>query len=223
MLLNFEPPGKPKSWTIKKAEPWRIDGFELWCWRKLLRVPWTARRSNQSILKEISPGCTLEGLMLKPKCQYFGHLIQRADSLEKNSDSGKDWRQEEKRTAENEMVGWHHRLNGHEFEQTLGVDDGQGSLMCCSPWGCKESDTTERLNWTELMDLMFLFSQNLYVESLIPYVKIFRSRAFGSNLVIRVKLSRMRSVLINNKICDRGDLSKEVTSLLALGGPSSTH
>ena len=72
-----------ESWTVKKAEHWRIDGFELWCWRRLLRVPWTARRSNQSILKETSPGCSLEGLMLRLKLQYFGHLMQRVDSLEK--------------------------------------------------------------------------------------------------------------------------------------------
>ena len=78
-----------ESWTIKKAEHCRIDAFELWCWRRLLRVTWTARRSNQSILKEISPGCSLEGLMLKLKLQYFGHLMRRADSLEK-TDAGKD-------------------------------------------------------------------------------------------------------------------------------------
>ena len=73
-----------ESWTVKKAERWRIDAFELWCWRRLLRVPWTARRSNQSILKEISPGCSLEGMMLKLRLQYFGHLMWRADSLEKS-------------------------------------------------------------------------------------------------------------------------------------------
>ena len=78
-----------ESWTIKKAEHWRIDAFELWCWRRLLRVPWTARRSNQSILKEISPGCSLEGLMLKLKLQYFGHLMHRADSFEKSLMLGK--------------------------------------------------------------------------------------------------------------------------------------
>ena len=78
-----------EGWTIKKAEPWRIVAFELWCWRRLLRVPWTARRSNQSILKEISPGCSLEGLMLKLKLQYFGHLMQRADSFEKTLMLGK--------------------------------------------------------------------------------------------------------------------------------------
>ena len=79
-----------ESWTIKKAGPWRIDAFELWCWRRLLRVPWTAKRSNQSILKEISPGCSLEGLMMKLKRQNFGHLMRRADSFEKTLDPGKD-------------------------------------------------------------------------------------------------------------------------------------
>ena len=91
-----------ESWTVKKAECQRIDAFELWCWRRLLRVIWTARRSNQFILKEISPGCSLEGLMLKLKLQYFGHLMWRVDSLEK-TDGGKGWRQK-KRVAEDEMV-----------------------------------------------------------------------------------------------------------------------
>ena len=104
-----------ESWTVKKAERRRIDAFELWCWRRLLRVPWTARRSNQSILKEISPGYSLEGLMLKLKLQYFGHLMQRVDSLEK-TDAGMDWGQEEKGTTEDEMAGWHHRLDGRESE-----------------------------------------------------------------------------------------------------------
>ena len=92
-----------ESWTVKHR---RIDGFELWCWRRLLRVPWTARRYNQSILKEISPGISLEGMMLKLKLQYFGHLMRRADSLEK-TDAGRDWGQE-KGTTEDEMAGWHH-------------------------------------------------------------------------------------------------------------------
>ena len=96
-----------ESWTIKKAERRRIDGFELWCWRRLLRVPWTARRSNQSILKEISPEYSLEGLMLKPKLQNFGSLMWRTDSL-KRPDARKNWRQEEKGMREDEMVGWHH-------------------------------------------------------------------------------------------------------------------
>ena len=135
-----------KSWTIKKAEHQRIDAFELWCWRRLVEVPWPARRSHQSILKEISPEYTLEGLMLKLKLQYLGHLMWRTDSLEK-TDCGKDWRWEEKGMTEDEMVGWRHWLDGHEFEQALGDGDGQGSLACCNSWGHKELDTTEWLNW----------------------------------------------------------------------------
>ena len=98
---------------IKKVEHWRIHAFELWCWRRLLRVPWTARGSNQSILKEISPEYSLEGLMLKLKLQYFGHLVWL---IWKDPDAEKDWRWEEKGMTEDEMVGWHHWLNGHEFE-----------------------------------------------------------------------------------------------------------
>ena len=96
-----------ESWTVKKAECQRIDAFELWCWRRLLRVPWTARRSNQSLLKEISPGISLEEMMLKLKLQYFGHLMRRVDSLEK-TDAGRDWGQGENGTTANEMAGWHH-------------------------------------------------------------------------------------------------------------------
>ena len=102
-----------ESWIVKKAEHPRIDAFELWCWRRLLRVPWTARRSNQSILKEISPGCcSLEEIMLKLKLQYFGYLMQ-SWLIGKDSDAGRDWGQEEKGTTEDEMAGWHHRLDAH--------------------------------------------------------------------------------------------------------------
>ena len=100
---------------VKKAERQRIDAFELWRWRRLLRVPWTPKRSNQSILKEINPEYSLEGLILKLRLQYLGHMIWRTDSG-KYLDAGKDWRQEEKWMTEDEMVGWHHRLNGNEFE-----------------------------------------------------------------------------------------------------------
>ena len=134
---------------MKKAECRRIDASELRCWRRLLRVLWTARRSNQSILKEISPGISLEGMMLKLKLQYFGHLMWKVDSLE-DSDAGRDWEQEEKGTTEDEMAGWHHWLNGRESEWSTGVGDGQGGLACCDSWGLKESDTIEQLNWTEL-------------------------------------------------------------------------
>ena len=134
-----------ESWTVKKAEHWTIDAFELWCWRRLLRVPWTARTSNQSILKEISPEYSLEGLMLKLKLPILWPPHAKSSLIGKDPDAGKDWRQEEKGTTEDEMAGWHHRLYGHEFEQALGFGDGQGSLACCSPWGRKESDMTEWL------------------------------------------------------------------------------
>ena len=111
-----------------------------------MRVPWTARRSNQSILKEIYREYSLEGLMLKLKLQYFGHLMRRTDSLEKTLMLGKLEGRRIRVTTEDEMVGQHHRLYGHEFVLSLGAGDGLGSLACCSPWGCKESDTTEELN-----------------------------------------------------------------------------
>ena len=110
-----------------KAECWRIDAFKLWCWRRLLRVPWTARRSNQSILKEINLEHSLEGLMLKLKLQYFGQLIRRADSLEKTRMLGKI-EGSQRRGWQDEMVGWHHWPNGHASEQTLRDSEGQGSL-----------------------------------------------------------------------------------------------
>ena len=119
---------------------------------------WTARRSNQSILKEISPGISLEGMMLKLKLQYFGHLMWRVG---KDSDAERDWGQEEKEMTEDEMAGWHH---WPESEWTVGVGDGQGGLECCDSWGCKESDTTERLNWTEL---------NNYLKRVSPALKQF--------------------------------------------------
>ena len=228
-----------ESWTTKKAEHWRVYAFELS--RRLLRVPWIAKRSNQSTIKEINFEYLLEGLMLKLKLQYFGHLMQRIDSLKKTLMLGKietgrrtegndrewdgwiasptqwtwvwvssgswwwvgkpvpcsPWGHKESDTTEglnwtelnwcwswsfntlatwckelthwkrpwcwekmrerkeghkdDEMVGWHHRLNGHEFEQTQGDSEGQGSLVCCIPWGRKELDMTEWLNWTELI------------------------------------------------------------------------
>ena len=142
--------GHVGMWELDYKESWGIDAFELWCWRRLLRVPWTARRSNQSILKEISPGCSLEGLMLKLKLHYLGYLMRRVDSFEKILMLGKIEGKAEKGMAENEMVGWHHWLNAHGFGWTPGVGDGQGGLACCRSWGRKESDTTELLNWTEL-------------------------------------------------------------------------
>ena len=133
-----------ESWTIKKAERRRIDAFDLWCWRRLLRAPWTTRRSNQSILKEISSEYSLEGLMLKLKLQYFGHLMWRTDSLEMTlmlgGIGGRRRRGQQRMRLLDASPTWCSLV-------FLGVGNGQGSLACCSPWGRKESDTTEWLNW----------------------------------------------------------------------------
>ena len=134
-----------ESWTIKKMEQRRIDAFELWCWRRLLRVPWTARRSNQSILTEINPEYSLEELMLKLKLKYCGHLMWTDDSLEKSLMLGKA--EGRKRRGHQRM----RRLDGitDPMNMNLGTlrdGEGRGSLACCSPWDCKASDRTGRLN-----------------------------------------------------------------------------
>ena len=170
-----------ESWNIKKAERWRIDAFELWCWKRLLRVPWTTRRSNQPIPKEISPGCSLEGLMLQLKRQYLGPPHAKSWLIGKDSDAGRDWGQGEKGTTEDEMAGWHHWLNGHEFEWILGVSDGQGGLACWDAWGLKELDTTEQLNWTEVILLIYLSLVALGLGCRNPALSICSER--GSSLV----------------------------------------
>ena len=143
------PSGHMQLWQRdrKKAEHQKIDAFELRCWRRLLKVPWTARRLNKSILRVINPDYSLEGLMLKLKLQYFGQLMQRTDSLEKTLTLGKIEGRKRRGLQRmrwfNEMVV--HWLGGHEFEQTPEVGDGQQNLACCSPWGHEESDTTEWL------------------------------------------------------------------------------
>ena len=128
-----------ESWTIKKTGCQRIDAFTLWCWRRLLRVPWITRRSNLSILKEITPEYSLERLKLKLKLQYLGHLRERADSLENTLMLGKI---ECKRRRGRQRMKWSDSITGYKFEQTPGDSKEQGSLVCCSPWGLKELDTT---------------------------------------------------------------------------------
>ena len=120
-----------ESWAIKKAECWKIDAFGWWCWRRLQRLPWTVRRSNQSILRKTNPEYLLEGLMLKLRLQYFCHLVWRANSLEKTLVLGKTEGGGERGNRKG-MVWWHFWVNGWEFEQILGESEGQGSLMCCS-------------------------------------------------------------------------------------------
>ena len=144
---------------------------------EILGVPWTARRSNQSILKQISPGCSLEGLMLKLKLQYLGHLMWSADSSEKTLILGKIEGRRRRGQQRMRLVGWHHRLNGHGFGWTLEVGDGQGGLACCGSWGRKESDTTKRLNWTEgkLKSLLMKVKQESEKAGLKLYIQKLRS------------------------------------------------
>ena len=180
-----------ESWTIRKAEHWRIDGFELWCWRRLFRVPWTAMRSNQSILKEINPKYSLEKLMLKLKLQYFGHLMRRAESLEKTPMLGKIEGGRTRGWQRIRWLDWHYCLDGQEFEQALGVGDGPGNRACCSPWVRKAVDTTEWLNWTELKHFLgfqtfkegkCLYSEYVPQEKFPPHLSSFYA-AFEECLV----------------------------------------
>ena len=139
-----------ESWTVKKAECRRMDVFELWCWRRLLRVPWTARRSNQSILKETSSGCLLERLLLKLKTPILWPPHEKSWLLGKDSDAGRDWGQEEKERTQDEMAGWHHRLDAHEFGWTSGeVMDRETGVMWFMGSQRVGHDWVTELNWTE--------------------------------------------------------------------------
>ena len=133
-----------ENWTVKTAEPRRIDAFELWCWRRLLRVPWTARRPNQSILKEISPGCSLEGLMLKLKLQYFGHLMRRADSFEKTLMLGKI---EGRRRRGQQRIRW---SNGITISVDMCLSELQELVMDREAWHAAHHGVAK--SWTQLSD-----------------------------------------------------------------------
>ena len=139
-----------ESWTIKKAERWRIDAFELWCWTRLLRVPWTARRSLWTDPKGDQSWVSTGRTDAKAETRILWPPDAKSWLIWKYPDTGKNWRQKEKGATEDEMAGWHHRLDGHGFGWTLRAGVGQGGLACCGSWGYKESDMTERLNWTEL-------------------------------------------------------------------------
>ena len=173
--INFGPYSQNYGLSSSHVQMWELDHKEgwvpkNWClklrsWRRLLRVPWIARKSNQSVLKEISPEYSLEGLMLKLKLQYFGHLMWRVSSLEKTLMLGKiEGRTKEKGATEGEMVRWHNWPNGHEFEQSQGDSEGQGSLACCSPWGHKywgmirteqQQMLVSQNNWEVFLPLQF--------------------------------------------------------------------
>ena len=170
-----------ESWTLKKAECRKINAFELQCWRRLLRVPWTARRFNQSV---------------HPKGDQSWVFIGRTDAVAetpvlwppdakswligKDTGAGRDWGQEKEGMTEDEMAGWHHQLDGHEFESTPGVGDGQGGLAYCNSWGCKELDTAEQLNWTELKDVkmrkILLWPQQTLCINFLKSLQLWRMR-----------------------------------------------
>ena len=139
-----------ESWVIKKAEHWRIDAFELWCWRRLLRVPWTAKEIQPVHPKGDQPWVFTGRNDAKAETPVLWPPHEKSWLIGKDPDAGRDWGQEEKGMTEDEMAGCHHQLNGREFEWTPGVGDGQGGLVCCNSWGCKKSDRTEWLKWTEL-------------------------------------------------------------------------
>ena len=188
------------SW---KAECWRIDAFELWFWRRLLRVSWTARRSNQSILKEIGPGISLGRNDAEAETPVLWPPHVKSWLIGKDSDAGRDWGKEEKGTTEDEMVGWHHWLDGREFEWTPGDGGGQGVLACCDPWGRKESYTTEWLNWTE-----FLTSRNITGQAHTPeFPCIPGQQSLHSSQQVQYKKTHSYSLIKqkhNSEYYDRG-------------------
>ena len=153
-----------ESWTVKKAECRRIDAFKLWCWRRLLRVPWTARRSSQPFLSKGDQSWVFFGRNdAKAETPVLWSPHAKSWLIGKDPDAGRDWGQEQKGTTADEVAGWHPWLDGPEFEWTPVVGDGQVGLVCCDSWGCKESDVTELLNWTELRDMYVYIFVHIYI------------------------------------------------------------
>ena len=186
-------------WTAKKAERWRIDAFELWCWRRLLRVPWIARRSNQSIHPKGNQSWIFIG---RTDVEAETPILWLPDAkswlIWKDPDAGKDWGQEEKGTTEDEMVGWHHRLDGHGLGWTPGVGDGQRGLACCGSWGHKESDMTEQLNWT---DIPVLKKKHSRVPGMLcSSYRLTICSAIKQTSIIQKKTEVMQTVLFDHNV-----------------------
>ena len=197
-----------ESWTIRKPEYWRIDIFKLWCWRRLLSVPWTARRSNQSTLKEINPENSLGMTDAEAEAPIFWPPNAKNWLIGKDPEAGRDWGQEEKGTTEDEMAGWHHWFNGHEFEETPGDGDGQGGLECCSPWGHKELDMTEQPNNNSKnhrlsrMHILFRCTLNMYQGTYTMFwtMSLDKDSRIQATQIMFFDLSRMKLEVIHTKI-----------------------
>ena len=175
-------------WELDSKASWMLknDAFELWCWRRLLRVPWTTRRSNQSILRRLVL-VFIGRTDVEAETLIFWPPDAKSWLIWKDPDAGRDWGQEEKGMTEDEMVGWHHRHNGHGFEWTPGDGDGQGGLVCCGSWGRKELYMTERLNWTELNWRLLLFS-NTKKEQIFKLIIYIYLNCLESRHIIICKL-----------------------------------
>ena len=229
MITNKGPPsqgygfssGHVWMWEVDYKESWAPKNwcFELWCWRRLLRVPWTAKRSDQSIVKEISPDCSLERHV-----EAETPILQPPDAkswvIWKDPDAGKDWRREEKGTTQDEMVWWHHRLSGDEYEWTPGVGDGQGGLACCGPCGCEELDATKRLNWTDDYNLSLLFHLRLGKD-------VFQILLFCCHLLARILWRILHCQLLGYPeiyfFCEKGNNLLGFFPLLAIFGVMSWY
>ena len=207
-----------EDWTIKKAEYWRVDAFELWCWRRLLSVPWTA---NQSILKEINPEYSLEGLIPKLKLQYFGHLKGRVGSLEKSLMLGKIKGKNKIGGMKDKLIRWHHRLNGHEFEQIPEDNGGQRSLVCYSPWV-----TNSQARLSDWITTMLIWSRNCWNHKMVKQVTgnfdEFLEAMWTNRLVCNEKLEK-RMTTHSSTLAWRIPWTEELDRLQSVGSQTVGH